>query len=166
MSVGKPVVVVDPDPAWPQLFATLRDTLAPVLADVASTIEHVGSTAVPGLPAKPVIDLDVVVASPALASAALRRLETLGYQPVGDLGVPGREACRRPHGSVPHHLYVCVQGAVPLRNPLTLRDHMRAHPEVAAAYGALKRRLARAFPNEIDGYIEGKTAFILEILAQ
>jgi GrpB-like predicted nucleotidyltransferase (UPF0157 family) len=158
------ITVVDHDASWSEAFQRLRDRIWPVVADVAVAIEHVGSTAVPGLAAKPVIDLDVVLRSGEDLPRAVERLATLGYAHRGDLGIAGREAFAAPPGPPEHHLYVCPPDSPALANHLALREHLRAHPEVAAAYGALKRRLAAAFPHDIDGYVAGKTGFILGVL--
>jgi GrpB-like predicted nucleotidyltransferase (UPF0157 family) len=161
--MSRTVVVVDYDPGWPRAFEELRDSVSDVVSDIAIAIEHVGSTSVPGLAAKPVIDLDVVVAEDNVA-LAIERLSKLGYVHRGDLGIPAREAFRRPTGSRPHNLYVCPSGSPALVNHLALRDYLRANPEAAAEYGALKKKLAETFRHDIDGYLEGKTAFILGIL--
>src|SRR5271168_241502 len=102
-----PVIVVDYDLQWAEVFAELRSTLAAALGGLAVAIEHVGSTAVPGLPAKPIIDIDVVVPSPAKVPEAIARLATIGYVHQGDLGIAGREAFASPPNTPAHHLYVC-----------------------------------------------------------
>jgi GrpB-like predicted nucleotidyltransferase (UPF0157 family) len=159
------VVVLPYDPAWPARFDALAERLSPALAGLDARVEHVGSTSVPGLAAKPIIDADVIVAA-ADVPAAITALATLGYAHRGDLGVPGRHAFTRPEGTFAHNLYVCVDGCESLVNHLTLRDHLRAHPDDAAAYGALKLELARRHPDDIDAYIEGKTPFIVDILSR
>ncbi len=156
------IVVVEYDPLWTQSFAHIRSRIAPALAGVATGIEHVGSTSVPALSAKPVIDVDAIVKDGDVASA-IARLASLGYEHRGDLGVPQREAFR--HGHVPaHNLYVCVAGSLHLRNHLALRDALRADRDLVREYGALKRDLARRFPNDIDAYVAGKTAFVTGVL--
>jgi GrpB-like predicted nucleotidyltransferase (UPF0157 family) len=157
------LVVVDPDPAWAPTFERLRESILPAVGDIALAIEHVGSTAVPGLAAKPVIDIDVVVAAGRVA-VAIARLAAIGYEHKGDLGVPGREAFRHPRGTPRHHVYVCPEGNLALANHLAVRDHLRANPEAARAYGELKRRLASRFADDVDGYVAGKTAFLVDIL--
>jgi len=157
------IIVVDDDPDWPRQFEALRAVNARALGDVALAIEHVGSTAVPGLAAKPIIDLDVVVA-PGQVGTAIDRLSAIGYEHKGDLGVAGREAMRHPSGSRRHHLYVCAEGNLALANHLAVRDFLRADAAAARAYGELKRRLAFRFADDVDGYVDGKTAFILDIL--
>ena len=159
-----PVIVVDYDPAWPQLFEQLRDRVVAALGDLVVAVEHVGSTAVPGLPAKPIIDLDVVIPAIADLPAAIERLATLGYVHRGDLGIPGREAFSRPPDTPPHHLYVCARDSAELRRHLLFRDYLRAHPEDARAYGALKRQLAARFRDDREAYTEAKTAFVADIL--
>lgn len=158
------VLVVEYSKEWPKTFEQLRDRIWPAVSDFALAVEHVGSTAVPGLAAKPVIDLCVVVESRADIPLGIERLIQLGYAHSGDLGVPDREAFRRPEGLPRHHLYLSPKDSLSLRNHLALRDYLRANSGASNAYGALKRRLAEQFPNDIDSYIEGKTAFILEIL--
>jgi GrpB-like predicted nucleotidyltransferase (UPF0157 family) len=159
------VTVVDYDPNWPRLFETLSAPISELLAGVAISIEHVGSTAVPGLAAKPVIDIDVVVLPPDV-STGIARLQGFGYQHLGDRGVPQREAFRRPPGSAVHHLYLCPSTSPALANHLAIRDHLRANPPAARAYGALKKRLAIDFAHDVDGYVEAKTAFLVAILRQ
>jgi GrpB-like predicted nucleotidyltransferase (UPF0157 family) len=160
------ITVVDHDACWSEAFQRLRDRIWPVVADVAVAIEHVGSTAVPGLAAKPVIDLDVVLRSGDDVPVAVARLATLGYAHLGELGIDGREAFAPPAGSPDHHLYLCPPDSPALANHLALRDHLRRHPELASAYGELKKRLADAFAHDIDGYVAGKTAFIIGVLRE
>jgi GrpB-like predicted nucleotidyltransferase (UPF0157 family) len=162
---GPAVVVVDYDPAWPDVFAALRARIWPAVADLAAAIEHVGSTSVPGLAAKPIIDFDVVVPAAERVPEVIERLAGLGYRHRGDLGVPGREAFYRPPATVAHQVYVCVAGIVSLRNHLAVRDYLRAYPHVASEYGALKKELARRFPDDIDSYIDGKSELLGRILA-
>src|SRR5262245_40080293 len=158
------IVVVDYDPAWPEIFQQLRAHVWSVLHDIAMAVEHVGSTSVPGLAAKPIIDMSVIVASESVIPVACARLATLGYLHLGNLGVEGREAFRRPEGSPAHNLYVCPQGSLGLQKHLAVRDYLRANPEAANAYGELKKRLAREFPHDIESYVADKTDLILGIL--
>lgn len=160
------VTVVDYDPTWPDTFDRLRAGIWPHVNDVAAGIEHVGSTSVPELAAKPVIDMTIVTRGQAAMKAVIERLAAIGYRHRGDLGVPGREAFGRPEGTPDHHLYACAEGSDGLRNHLALRDHLRSHPEAVREYGRLKRQLAERFADDIDGYVEGKTEFILAILAR
>ncbi len=172
---NNPIRVVNYDPEWPIIFADLSRVIAGFLGDLVLAIEHVGSTSVPGLAAKPIIDFDVVVESRRAVSETIKRLAQLGYIHQGDLEVPGREAFR--HGGdeeVPrdgsgrkwptHNLYVRAQDNEALAQHLAFRDYMRQNPQEAAAYADLKQGLARRFPHDIDAYIEGKTKFVKGIL--
>lgn len=159
-----PVVVVPYDPAWPATFELLRERIAPAVGDRAVGIEHVGSTAVPGLAAKPIVDLDVVIRHDDDVPEVAARLAGLGYAYLGELGIAARHAFRAAPDSPRHHLYVCAAGSAPLRAHLALRDALRDDPELAAAYGALKYDLAKRFRFDIDAYVDGKTAFITQAL--
>ncbi len=164
VSVHRTIIVVDYDPAWSAQFEGLRSNIVSAVGDIAVGVEHVGSTSVPGLAAKPVIDIDLVVATAAHVPAAICRLSALGYEHRGNLGIEGREAFFSPSKPPQHSLYVCLQGGTALRNHLMLRDYLRTHAGVAAEYGFLKKRLAAQFPTDIDSYVDGKTDFILDVL--
>jgi GrpB-like predicted nucleotidyltransferase (UPF0157 family) len=162
----EPIVVVDYDPSWPALFAALSIKIAGALGEVAASIEHVGSTSVPGLAAKPTIDIDVILSSPELLPEAIRRLGTLGYAHEGDGGIPGREAFAVPpgHATHHHHLYVCAPDNPALLEHIAFRDYLRAHPKSARAYGELKLSLAQQFRNDRGAYSNAKTEYVREIL--
>lgn len=149
---------------WPRLFEGLKEKIWPVVREVALTIEHVGSTSVPGLAAKPVIDIDIVTESENLSQLAIQRLQQLGYLPLGDLGVSGREAFKRPADSIKHNLYVCLKSSAAYKNHILLRDYLRTNPEVRTQYAELKMQLAEEFAGNIDGYCKAKTSFIAKIL--
>jgi GrpB-like predicted nucleotidyltransferase (UPF0157 family) len=158
------ILVVEYDSTWPLTFATLQAPISEALRGIALSVEHVGSTSVPGLAAKPIIDIDVVVPSRNELPAAIESLAPLGYVHRGDLGIEDREAFESPAALPAHHLYACVQGSTALANHLAIRDRLRRSPAVAAAYGQLKKDLAEQFPDDMDGYIEGKTDFLLQVL--
>lgn len=158
-----PILIVQYDSSWPQAFEALCNAIWPAVRDIAISIEHVGSTSVPGLAAKPVIDIDIVVASEQVATG-IARLKGIGYEHLGDLGIPQREAFRSPESSIRHHLYICTVGSTALRNHLAVRGHLRSNPSVAKAYGELKKELARIHAEDMDAYVEGKTGFLTELL--
>lgn len=160
------IEIVDYDPMWPELFEQLCSQIWPAVGDIALSVEHVGSTSVPGLAAKPIIDMSVVVRSDVDIPLTIQRLATIGYVHEGNLEVEGREAFQHPNGLPAHHLYVCPRGSLGLMNQLAVRNYLRTHFETARAYGNLKRRLASEFPHDIDSYIDGKTDFILTILRE
>src|SRR5438552_7035037 len=130
--MSSPVEIVAYDVEWPRMFRELQDQLSPALADLRVEIEHVGSTAVLGLAAKPIIDIDIVVERVDDIPWVIERLAELGYRHQGDLGVPGREAFRQPAGFPDHHLYAVVRGNAPHRNHIGLRDRLRDRPDLVA----------------------------------
>jgi len=167
--MAHPIVIVDYDPAWSGQFEVLRRRIAKALGNLVARIEHVGSTAVPGLAAKPIIDLDVLLASPDDMSEAVDRLASIGYVHQGDLGVPGREAFKEQSGGAQprsHHLYVFTDSSGEFSRHLAFRDCLRANPQCAQAYEELKRALALRFTEDRVAYNEGKTRFVCEVLQQ
>jgi GrpB-like predicted nucleotidyltransferase (UPF0157 family) len=159
-----PAVVVEYDPGWPEVFERLRDRLDAALAGVTHVTEHVGSTAVRGLAAKPIIDVDVVVADETAVGPAVKALVAAGWRHEGDLGIKGREAFLPPAGFPYHQLYVVVAGSGPHRDHIDLRDFLRAHPGHAARYAALKRQLAVLLTTDREAYVRGKHEMITEFL--
>jgi GrpB-like predicted nucleotidyltransferase (UPF0157 family) len=127
-------------------------------------VEHIGSTAVVGLAAKPIIDIDVIVPLLSDVPDAIARLASLGYVHEGDLGVPGREAFLWPPGTPRHHLYLCVCDNAEYRRHVAFRDYLRAHSEETRRYEALKRRLAAQFSDNREAYTNGKTEYINSVM--
>jgi GrpB-like predicted nucleotidyltransferase (UPF0157 family) len=164
--VPRVIEVVDYDPAWPGRFQELRAEYAEAMLTAGVpvvTIEHVGSTAVPGLAAKPVIDCDIVVAEP-YVSPASQVLVSLGFRPLGELGIPLRWAFNEPSRLARTNTYVIVAGSLSLRNHLAVRDTLRADPQLRAEYAAVKQQVG-ATAADIDQYGRGKNAVIQRILA-
>jgi GrpB-like predicted nucleotidyltransferase (UPF0157 family) len=158
--------VVAYDPAWPYLFRSMRKRLQDLFVGRDVLIQHVGSTAVPGLAAKPIVDIDVVVPSSADIPDAVRRLESGGYIHRGDLGIPGREAFDVPPDLPYHHLYVVAVGTKPHLDHVLLRDHLRSHPDAAERYGLRKLEVAHLITAEgRQAYMEAKASIIEELLA-
>jgi GrpB-like predicted nucleotidyltransferase (UPF0157 family) len=158
-----PIIVVDYDPGWPAEFERLRTRAADAVGELAVAIEHVGSTAVPGLAAKPVIDLDVVV-EPVDVGGAIERLEAVGYTHYASAEVVDREWLSAPKGEKRHHLYVCPTDSDQLREHLAFRNALRESPALAAGYEALKREFAVRFRDDRHAYTEAKTEFIRSAL--
>ena len=159
-------VVVEPyDEAWPSDFEKIRRELEGAIGSLIMGIEHVGSTSVEGMSAKPCIDIDVVIESYAVFSAVVKGLENIGYIHEGDLGIKDREAFKyedKPHLRQ-HHLYVCPKNSDELHRHITFRDFLRDNPEAAEKYSRVKERAAELFPNDIDKYIEYKSPCIEEL---
>jgi len=164
------IVISDYNPAWPATFEHERMSLHTALGPLVLTIEHIGSTAVPGLAAKPIIDLQLSVRSLAEArSSCVGPLQALGYayMPQYEARLPGELFFRKGHsGPWTHQLHI-LQGDHPRwQRRLLFRDYLRNHPEAARAYAQLKRDLAVAFDDDISGYMNAKTAFVAATLAE
>ena len=162
------VTVLPYDAAWKQAFETVREQLQAALGDLALAIEHVGSTSVEGLAAKPILDIDVVIRSYDDFAAVVQRLAAIGYIHEGDLGIKDREAFRydnKPHLQK-HHLYVCPADSAELQRHLRFRDFLRSHPEAAQRYGDVKRQAAALYPTDIDQYIAYKSGCIADLYRQ
>lgn len=160
----KHVVVVPYDEKWKDDFIKIRSELRAALGDLALRIEHVGSTSVEGLSAKPIIDIDVVI-DEADFDAAAAALAGIGYEHQGDLGIAGREAFRyegKEHLRE-HHLYVCPEDSPELKRHLAFRDYLRAHGDAVKEYGRIKEEGARLYPYDIDRYIKHKSPWIERI---
>jgi GrpB-like predicted nucleotidyltransferase (UPF0157 family) len=164
--MANPVIVLDYDPNWPGLFHSLRKRIADALGDMAAAIEHVGSTAVPDLAAKPIIDIDVLLASETMLPAAIERLASLGYIHRGNLGIPEREAFFAAANDPPHHLYVCPPCSAEFRRHIAFRDYLRARPKDAKIYGDLKIALAERFRDDRSAYNTAKGEFVAEMTSR
>jgi GrpB-like predicted nucleotidyltransferase (UPF0157 family) len=158
--VPEQIIICDYDVRWPAEFERLSQRAASAVGDLAVAIEHIGSTAVTGLAAKPVIDLVVVVA-PGDVDEAIEKLVGTGYAHLGNLGVEGREAFRVPAGEARHHLYVSPTDSAELQAQLAFRDRLRADARLAADYEALKRALAAQFRDDRAAYTDAKTEFVV-----
>ncbi|WP_431218135.1 GrpB family protein [Leifsonia xyli] len=161
-----PVDVVSYSDEWPVQFATVVAELRRALREVPLVaIEHVGSTAVPGLVAKPILDIDIVVrrqhVGPAIAA-----LGAAGYLHRGDLGVTDREAMASPDDQPARNVYICVDATVRLRNHLAVRDILRRRYDLRDKYGAVKLQLASDPDMDIVSYIAKKSSILQDVLAE
>ena len=164
------IVVSAYDPRWPALFEQERARIQGALGGFALAVEHIGSTAVPGLPSKPIIDL--LVGVPDLDEAQRRFVApmiALGYiyMPEYESWLPGELFFRKgPPGPWTHHVHVMALSHPRWQKLVLFRDYLRAHPEAAQAYAAIKRELAGASKDDIAAYRDGKTAFVEATTAQ
>lgn len=161
------VIVLPYEKEWDAAFEAIKREIEGALGDLILGIEHVGSTSVKGMSAKPCIDLDVVIKDYTVFAAVARKLAEIGYMHEGDLGIKDREAFRytdKPH-LMAHHLYVCPTYSEELRRHVTFRDYLRSTPEAVAKYSAVKETAARLYPNDIDRYIAYKSPCIEELYA-
>ena len=167
---GGSIVVSDYDPAWPAMFEHERTSLHAALDPFVLTIEHIGSTAVPGLAAKPIIDLQAGVRRLAEAQYhCVEPLQALGYTylPQYEAWLPGELFFRKALAKLwTHHLHILQADDPRWQDRLLFRDYLRNHPEAAATYAQLKRDLAAAFDDDISGYRNAKDAFVAATMAQ
>lgn len=164
MRTGK-VIVEDYDKSWPDDFTKIKSELESILGQTAISVEHVGSTSVVGLSAKPIIDIDVVIDTIVDLQDAIKKLEINGYIYEGDLGIADRYAFKyegKCHLKT-HHLYVCPKNSEELRRHITFRNFLRNHPEAVAEYSRIKKKGAKLYPNNVEKYIEFKSAYIDEL---
>jgi GrpB-like predicted nucleotidyltransferase (UPF0157 family) len=158
------VVVVPYDPAWRSQFATEAELILRALGDNVVAVHHIGSTAIPGIFAKPIIDILLEVHDLARLDSQAGALMELGYEAMGEFGIPGRRYFRKINdaGVRTHHVHAFQAGSAEVERHLAFRDYMIAHPAAAEAYGALKRELAQAHPDDRQAYMDGKDTFVKE----
>jgi GrpB-like predicted nucleotidyltransferase (UPF0157 family) len=155
------VRIVDYDPAWPALAEAECGRIAGTIGEVAVAIEHVGSTAVPGLAAKPIIDLQLAVDAVNARERYVGPLERLGY-----LFVPARESpdyhffAKPPERPRAYHLHVCQAGSEHEFRHIAVRDFLRIHVDEAARYAAVKRQVVARHPQDRLAYIGGKDEYV------
>ena len=163
----KKVVVVPYDQSWRSDFEEIKKEIEDVLGDLIIGIEHVGSTSVEGMSAKPCIDIDVVIKDSSVLDAVISKLGTIGYLHEGNLGIQDREAFGYSDKShlQKHHLYVCPQYSRELHRHITFRDFLRSHPDAVRTYSLVKETAAGLFPDDIDQYMAYKSPCIEELYA-
>lgn len=152
------VSIAPPDTSWPKHFSYEHERLRPFLGNIADELQHYGSTSIPGLSAKPIIDMMAPVVSLDQADALAPHLATVGYQKI-DAGFFKRRFFRR-DADLPFHLHLVVSPTWPLKNELLLRDWLIQHPEVARTYETLKIELATRYSDDMPRYTAEKTSFL------
>jgi GrpB-like predicted nucleotidyltransferase (UPF0157 family) len=158
------VRIVEHDPGWAAVAAAEAARIEVAVGEAAVRVDHVGSTAVPGLAAKPIVDLQLAVAEVGRRDLYVGALEGIGYLFVPDPESPDFHFFAKP-ATRPRsfHLHVCAAGSEDERRHLAVRDYLRAHPEEAARYGARKREVAARHPEDRLAYIEGKEEFVIAL---
>lgn len=156
--------VVPPSPEWKRKYAIEAEAITRVLHGLAMTLHHIGSTAIPGISAKPIIDILMEVNDLDVLDQRSADMERLGYGAMGEFGIPGRRYFRKNDGSGirTHQLHAFQTGSSGAVRHVAFRDYMIAHPAAAQAYGVLKETLARQHPDDFEAYMDGKDAFIQE----
>lgn len=163
------IVIAEYDPRWPLLFQEERDRILSVIGEWVDAVEHVGSTAVPGLGAKPIIDTMVGVRRLDDASKCIEPLVSIGYKYVPDheVEIPERRYFNRiTPGAITHHLHMVETGCDFWVRHLLFRDYLRRDPEVARQYYQLKKVLAARYASERRAYTDAKTPFIESVVAR
>lgn len=159
------VVVVPHDLQWATMYREEAARIAAALGSNAVAVYHIGSTAIPTICAKPIIDLLVEVADVGAIDDRNAAMEALGYEPRGEFGIPGRRFFRKDddRGNRTHHVHAFAKGDPQVDRHLAFRDFMLAHADWARRYDELKRRLVATCDNDIERYMDGKDAFIKEV---
>lgn len=158
------IVVVDYDPLWPLLFRKEADAISRILGDNLVLIHHIESTSVPFLAAKPIIDIMPVVKDLSGVDAVSGEFVKLGYEYLGEFGIKGRRYLRKGGQERTHQIHIFqMEDDTNILRHLAFRDYLRSHRDVAMEYAELKKDLAARFPYDIDGYCDGKDAFVKKI---
>jgi len=158
------IIVVPYNPDWPNLYSIEARKIAAVLAGEMMTIRHIGSTAVPGIKAKPIIDFLIEVHNIERVDEFKDAMMELRYEPRGENGIPGRRYfIKNTEGVRTHHVHIYQTGHPNIERHVDFRDYMRTHPEEAKAYSFLKEELVQRFREDSLQYTEGKGTFIREI---
>ena len=163
-----PIQVVAHDPAWRDEFKAEVRRITHSLGDLVVRLHHIGSTAIPGIFAKPIIDFLMEVDDIVELDERSSVMEELGYEPMGEFGIPGRRFFRKNNASGvrTHHVHAFEADSTEIERHLAFRDYMIAHPEEAQAYSNLKRKLAQEYPDDIEAYMDGKDPFVKEYEAR
>ena len=162
------ILIVDYDPAWPEAFARERDAIVQALGeamDGVAGIEHVGSTSVPECAAKPVIDIMIGARGPSEDLRCISPVVSLGYECMGELGIPGRIYFRKGEPRT-HHIHLVEHGCDFGERHILFRDSLRERPDLVEQYSALKRELAAKFGADREGYTDAKSPFIEAVMVQ
>ncbi len=158
------VEVVPPCSDWRAQFEAEADRIHAALADCCIMVHHIGSTSIPNIYAKPIIDIVLEVADVADLDCRAPALAGIGYEAKGELGIPGRRYFRKNSaaGVRTHQIHAFQNGSDGAKRHLAFRDYMIAHPSIAQSYSDLKRSLATQFPHDIEAYMDAKDPFIKE----
>lgn len=158
------VEVVEHRPTWQDLFKKEAARIEAILADEMKTVHHIGSTSVPGLRAKPIIDMLVVVKEISKVDLFNESFRKIGYEAMGEYGIPGRRYFRKGAEVRTFQIHIFEESnQKDIIRHLAVRDYLKTHEADAIAYGELKSRLAKQYPNDIRAYSEGKDAFVKDL---
>ena len=156
------VEVVPYNPSWPTQFEAEAQALRTLLGGGIENIHHIGSTSVPGLAAKPIIDIILEVNEISTLDAMKMKFENLGYEVMGEYGIPRRRYFRKGGARRTHHIHAFASGDNHVARHLAFRDYLRAHPTVAKEYAEVKQLAAERSNNDIEDYCDAKDPFVKE----
>lgn len=155
------VNVKDYDKNWVQLFRTEAKEIGKIFKDNIVEIHHIGSTAVPGLKVKPIIDMMPIVKNIEIVDLLNEMMIKIGYEPLGELGIKGRRYFRKGGENRTHQIHIFqFDNVLEIERHLAVRDYLKTHKEDVIEYGKLKELLANEFPKDIEGYSNGKDKFV------
>ncbi len=161
------ITVLDYNPEWPRKFEEEKEKITAILKDNCAAIYHIGSTSVPGLAAKPIIDILAAVKSLEKADEVSEEFSKIGYEWMGEFGIAGRRYLRKGGDERTHQIHIFhMEDQKNIVRHLAFREYMRTHEKEREEYGKLKKELAKHFPYDIDGYCDGKEEFIQRMEAQ
>ncbi len=152
-----------PNPEWPSLYEEAVQEIQTILQDNLSSIHHIGSTAIPNIYAKPIVDVLPVVKDLNLVDALNPAFIALGYQCMGEYGIPGRRFYWKSKEKRTHNVHLFAEGSAQIERHLAFKQFMQEHPDDAQAYSIIKCCLAEVFPYDIDNYVHGKSSFVQRI---
>jgi GrpB-like predicted nucleotidyltransferase (UPF0157 family) len=166
--VVRTVLVVPHNVGWQEAFEHEAAQIAKALGEIIFSIHHVGSTAIPDIYAKPILDLLIEVTDVAKVDAQTAQMVVLGYEALGEYGLPGRRYFRKTTeaGLRTHHIHMFAAGTAEVERHLAFRDYLIANPAIAQRYSQLKQQLAAQHPTDIEAYMDGKDPFIRTVEQQ
>lgn len=157
------VIVATYNSQWPDMFMAEAERIKNILGKELISIHHIGSTSVPGLKAKPIIDIMPVVRNIEVVDKLTDDMINLGYESMGEFGIPGRRYFRKGKDKRTHHIHIFQYNSKDVERHLAFRDYLRIHTDDAKKYGELKAQLASRFPDDIEAYMDGKDSFIKKL---
>lgn len=157
------VIVTPYQASWSEAFKQEADRLETIFAERLLTVHHIGSTSVPGLSAKPILDILPVVDSLEGIETYNAAMEAIGYEVKGEFGMPGRRYYRKGGDHRTHHVHLYASGNPEITRHVVFRDYLREHPQEVEAYSTIKEQLANHHPEDISAYIAGKDTFVKEM---
>ncbi|KZL21370.1 dephospho-CoA kinase/protein folding accessory domain-containing protein [Pseudovibrio axinellae] len=158
--ITRRVKVVDANDQWPEDFDQEQKVLRDLLGEIVEDMHHIGSTSVPYLAAKPIIDILLEVSDIKALDAQSAELANIGYVAKGEYGIEGRRYFEKGGDDRTHHLHAFKTGDPHVYRHLAFRDYLKAHPQVREKYAHLKKKTALAVNGDVDGYREGKNDFV------